>query len=627
MSLKRLDEEFELKPGTQLLPYMKRLLTSLEVRFQDLEEVDRMLKNIGEDIRAAALLRMNEILIPATEDIIAVTKLGFLLAPVTDVLYTMKLGYMAVYVDDGPQRKTFTPSSYLIVEHTADPNNYSIARMIGYDQQSGILEMDVTAIHGDPGPFPWMVSSTPGMADSAKMYHDTIAPMHTEVVSDYEAIVLLHEEIMAAAQALADSGLDVYAFIRRDGTVPFEALQAGYAPPSGANDAYIPTTAWVRSRIIEYTEYAVKKTGDIMTGALHLGYTPTQDDHAVSKGYVDSAFGAGGTMRGDLTIQDSFPTLRLVPAGPSQDRLIEGYAPGNIPRWSIALGDGTPESGGNNYGSNFALRRYSDMGAVIDVPFWVDRSTGAINTHGVNIAGQLNVTGGMNFDGDLYLHRGTSGTGVIFLNHTGSAYHHWDGATHVFTGGGGSFGGNLSAQHVSCYSITTNGHYLTTWGMTSHGAAEINGPMTIRGDVVIEGGGANYIRFWDNTYGNSYIHHNDGIIGFLQHDGGWISYTNNAGQMWSRNYGWVHDYINQQANWYAWDAANYRYNQLVSSVRWAYCGDLTTAWNGGALGEPYGGAAITGFAGYNGSNMYVVYFRFRQLQYCVAGGWYASWYA
>ena len=25
MALKRLDEEFELKPGTQLLPYMKRL--------------------------------------------------------------------------------------------------------------------------------------------------------------------------------------------------------------------------------------------------------------------------------------------------------------------------------------------------------------------------------------------------------------------------------------------------------------------------------------------------------------------------------------------------------------------------------------------------------------------------
>src|SRR6188768_1692354 len=123
MALKRLDEEFELKPGTQLLPYMKRLLPSLEARFQDLEGVDRELQAIADEIRAAALLRMNEILIPATEDIIAITKLGFLLAPVTEVLYTIQLGYMAVYVDDGPQAKTFTPSPYIIIEGIDDPNN------------------------------------------------------------------------------------------------------------------------------------------------------------------------------------------------------------------------------------------------------------------------------------------------------------------------------------------------------------------------------------------------------------------------------------------------------------------------------------------------------------------------
>ena len=73
MALKRFDEEFELKPGTQLLPYMKRLLPSLEGRFQSLEGTADAYSKVMDDIRASALMRMNEILIPATADIIEVT--------------------------------------------------------------------------------------------------------------------------------------------------------------------------------------------------------------------------------------------------------------------------------------------------------------------------------------------------------------------------------------------------------------------------------------------------------------------------------------------------------------------------------------------------------------------------
>ena len=57
MALKRLDEEFELKPGTQLLPYMKRLLPSLEGRFQDSEEERKTFDMAVEDMRAVALQR------------------------------------------------------------------------------------------------------------------------------------------------------------------------------------------------------------------------------------------------------------------------------------------------------------------------------------------------------------------------------------------------------------------------------------------------------------------------------------------------------------------------------------------------------------------------------------------
>jgi hypothetical protein len=287
MALKRLDEEFELKPGTQLLPYMKRLLPSLEGRFQDLEETATIYAKVIEDIRAAALMRMNEILIPATEDIIKVTQLGFLLAPVS-TMYTLVLGYMAILVDEGPQRETFTPSPYLIIEHTQ--NDYGIARLIAYDQATGLLEMTVTAIHGVAGPWnDWMVSSTPGMADSTKLYHDAVAPMHAEVKTDYDEIVAMHAEILSVADDLEGAGIDLFNYVRKDGTTPFTAVQTGVAPQASANDISLVTSAWTRARINEYLANAVQRAGDTMTGPLTLAALPSQPMHATSRSYVDGA--------------------------------------------------------------------------------------------------------------------------------------------------------------------------------------------------------------------------------------------------------------------------------------------------------------------------------------------------
>jgi hypothetical protein len=37
------------------------------------------------------------------------------------------------------------------------------------------------------------------------------------------------------------------------------------------------------------------------------------------------------------------------------------------------------------------------------------------------------------------------------------------------------------------------------------------------------------------------IHHNSDLIGFLSNDDNWLMYGNNAGQIWSRTYGWLHE--------------------------------------------------------------------------------------
>jgi hypothetical protein len=299
MALKRLDEEFELKPGTQLLPYMKRLLPSLEGRFQDLEATQELLAGLNEEIRAAALLRMNEILIPATKDILEVTQLGFLLAPI-DGSYELVLGNMTFPIEEGVQRDTFTPSPYLIIEHT--PDDYAIARTESYDQALGILHVVVTALHGDPGPFDdWVVSSTPGMADSTKLYHDAIAPMHAEILVDYQDILIKHAEIVQAANDLVAAGLDLYAYVRRDGTSPFDAVQRGVAPVVGSNDTAIPTTSWVRARMNEYLRDSMSATGAAMTGPLYLFGPPSAPLMASTKAYVDATVSSMGAARLSVT--------------------------------------------------------------------------------------------------------------------------------------------------------------------------------------------------------------------------------------------------------------------------------------------------------------------------------------
>lgn len=54
---------------------------------------------------------------------------------------------------------------------------------------------------------------------------------------------------------------------------------------------------------------------------------------------------------------------------------------------------------------------------------------------------------------------------------------------------------------------------------------------------------ANYLDMVDQDWGTRYLHHNQGLMGFLKSDGNWDMYMNNSGQLWTANYGWLHDYF------------------------------------------------------------------------------------
>ena len=61
----------------------------------------------------------------------------------------------------------------------------------------------------------------------------------------------------------------------------------------------------------------------------------------------------------------------------------------HVARWTVCK-DATVETGSNNTGSNFAIGRYTDAGAIIDTPISINRSTGLITMGAQQWAGAVN---------------------------------------------------------------------------------------------------------------------------------------------------------------------------------------------------------------------------------------------
>jgi hypothetical protein len=86
---------------------------------------------------------------------------------------------------------------------------------------------------------------------------------------------------------------------------------------------------------------------------------------------------ANGTLtsNGDHYIKATYPTLHVDPTDTSPGQLVAER--NGVIRWNIGFPNANPEAGGNQ-GSDFTIARYSDAGALLDVPVSIIRSTGYV---------------------------------------------------------------------------------------------------------------------------------------------------------------------------------------------------------------------------------------------------------
>jgi hypothetical protein len=126
-------------------------------------------------------------------------------------------------------------------------------------------------------------------------------------------------------------------------------------------------------------------SGAVTTATATAGDSSTK---AATTAFVGAALGGylpltGGTMTGALTVNAGSITIspsgtnvnmRIRKSASGLAAVVVGYT-GTAIRWTVQVGDASPESSGN-LGSNFSIDRYNDLGQVIDSPLVINRQSG-----------------------------------------------------------------------------------------------------------------------------------------------------------------------------------------------------------------------------------------------------------
>lgn len=229
---KTLEEAFHVNSDTVFDgEFWNRFVLELAARFRGLEGIKiswEEVSRIGIDV---ALDRINAAIGPAADRIQRITELGFLVAPSTTPV-TLTIGQPAAFtITAGDARDLFSPSPFVLLGRSTTADDFAVARRVGYDRETGLLEVLVVSVVGDPGPHEdWSIGALAGStlaqllmledAEAARAAamaaQQDIAPRHADVVTKHgqvlasaEVVATKRDQAVAAAAAAAQSALSI----------------------------------------------------------------------------------------------------------------------------------------------------------------------------------------------------------------------------------------------------------------------------------------------------------------------------------------------------------------------------------------------------------------------------------
>lgn len=158
-----LEERFYVDQKTTVTPaYWNQFIAEVALRLRGLEAIKISWDEVSRVGIEVALARINESLGPAAERIGKIAEIGFLVAP-SDSSVTLALGPADFTIIEGDQRELFRPSPFVAVTRSTTPDDYAIARTLAYDRETGVLQVNIEAVAGEPGPHAdWEIGALAG---------------------------------------------------------------------------------------------------------------------------------------------------------------------------------------------------------------------------------------------------------------------------------------------------------------------------------------------------------------------------------------------------------------------------------------------------------------------------------
>jgi hypothetical protein len=132
---------------------MNRAMEHLVARLAALETYKPNFDALFAQLQQVGLNRINDGILPVYERLASIEALGFLNAPIEPgTAAAFALGPVAVTIA-ADRRSAFTPSPWVAMVRTANPNDYVLGRVSSYDRISGALVLDIANLWGAAGQY------------------------------------------------------------------------------------------------------------------------------------------------------------------------------------------------------------------------------------------------------------------------------------------------------------------------------------------------------------------------------------------------------------------------------------------------------------------------------------------
>lgn len=160
------------------------LLRAIDAALAELQTIKISWDALTADATTLALQRINDAILPAAQQIRAISSLGFLTAG-SSTEVTLVAGEVAQFIlsNDG-RPELFAPTKWVVISRLANPDDIAIGTVAYFDRETRQFEVTIEAVLGSSGPFSdWEFSGQAGVVEAQRLlYEDTKA--HAEDVAE-----------------------------------------------------------------------------------------------------------------------------------------------------------------------------------------------------------------------------------------------------------------------------------------------------------------------------------------------------------------------------------------------------------------------------------------------------------